>query len=122
MKKRSITIDEWVKALRSGEYKQGEETLYEDGKYCCLGVACVLAGYEKKDIADYSFPNEVDGVRTTCEDSKRLFGMKLNYSLETLSEINDGSSLGHGEISYRKHSFKEIADVLTSMMRPKQGG
>ncbi len=33
---------EWVKALRSGEYVQGEGKLYSDydGTYCCLGVLC----------------------------------------------------------------------------------
>lgn len=38
----------WIKALRSGKYKQGVESLavVEDGKvkgYCCLGVLCELA-------------------------------------------------------------------------------
>lgn len=33
----------WVEALRSGEYKQGKRYLANDGKYCCLGVACELA-------------------------------------------------------------------------------
>lgn len=32
----------WVKALRSGTYKQGRQALKEDGKYCCLGVLCDL--------------------------------------------------------------------------------
>lgn len=28
----------WLKALRSGEYKQGRVNLYWNGRYCCLGV------------------------------------------------------------------------------------
>lgn len=41
--------DKWLAALRSGEYKQGQESLHvkgEDGepdKFCCLGVLCDLA-------------------------------------------------------------------------------
>lgn len=37
---------EWLKALRSGKYKQGRGWLRdaEDG-FCCLGVMCELAGY-----------------------------------------------------------------------------
>jgi hypothetical protein len=34
----------WLKALRSGDYKQATKTLYDpttDG-YCCLGLACKL--------------------------------------------------------------------------------
>jgi hypothetical protein len=33
----------WVKALRSGRYKQGRNMLRtDDGKFCCLGVLCDL--------------------------------------------------------------------------------
>jgi hypothetical protein len=37
--------DKWVKALRSGEFKQGREFLAnaETNEYCCLGVLCELA-------------------------------------------------------------------------------
>jgi hypothetical protein len=35
----------WVKALRSGKYKQGQAALNPtEGHYCCLGVACVVNG------------------------------------------------------------------------------
>lgn len=52
----------WLKALRSGKYKQGRWHLvrkkgdYLDGKvlredrHCCLGVACRVAGYSDEDI------------------------------------------------------------------------
>lgn len=41
-------IREWIKALRSGNYKQAKSTLGrhpENGQpsYCCLGVACEVA-------------------------------------------------------------------------------
>ena len=34
----------WVKALRSGEYKQTTGQLRKDDGHCCLGVACDLYG------------------------------------------------------------------------------
>lgn len=35
----------WVDALRSGQYVQGHGALRpEEGLYCCLGVACEVAG------------------------------------------------------------------------------
>lgn len=41
----------WVAALRSGEYKQGQSLLLNgDNEYCCLGVACKVAGYTDKTI------------------------------------------------------------------------
>lgn len=33
----------WVDALRSGDFVQGKGSLAQDGKYCCLGVACEVA-------------------------------------------------------------------------------
>lgn len=38
----------WVKALRSGKYKQCTSELYdsEAREYCCLGVLCVVAKLE----------------------------------------------------------------------------
>ena len=40
--------DEWVTALRSGDYKQGEGMLRQvlddnTEAYCCLGVLCEIA-------------------------------------------------------------------------------
>lgn len=33
----------WVKALRSGKYKQGHNFLQCESGHCCLGVACEVA-------------------------------------------------------------------------------
>lgn len=32
----------WVKALRSGDYQQGEGVLRSGDRFCCLGVLCDL--------------------------------------------------------------------------------
>lgn len=32
----------WVKALRSGKYRQTKSALHTDAGYCCLGVLCDL--------------------------------------------------------------------------------
>jgi hypothetical protein len=47
-KKQEAVVSRWLKALRSGQYKQGKEWLHhknEKGqdRYCCLGVLCDLA-------------------------------------------------------------------------------
>lgn len=39
-------FDLFLKDLRSGVYKQGRSTLEFDGKFCCLGVACVRPAAE----------------------------------------------------------------------------
>lgn len=40
--KRKEFFELWIKALESGEYKQGRDYLLRNEKYCCLGVACDL--------------------------------------------------------------------------------
>lgn len=35
--------EQWVAALRSGDYPQGTGHLNYDGEFCCLGVLCELA-------------------------------------------------------------------------------
>lgn len=35
---------EWVKALRSGKYKQGKHYLKYNNEYCCLGVLADISG------------------------------------------------------------------------------
>lgn len=42
-------IRKWVTALRSGEYEQGTGSLNENGKKCCLGVACEVMLTEQPD-------------------------------------------------------------------------
>ncbi len=39
----------WVKALRSGEYKQTKGFLKDDEGYCCLGVLCDV--YDKQEVS-----------------------------------------------------------------------
>lgn len=43
---KNVTKEEWVVALRSGEYKQGPGALHRGDKFCCLGVLCDLSGGE----------------------------------------------------------------------------
>lgn len=38
--------EKWVKALRSGQYEQGQHYLKSGDKFCCLGVLCDLAAKE----------------------------------------------------------------------------
>ena len=38
----------WIRALRSGKYKQGIMTLKKGNKFCCLGVLCDLYGKKMK--------------------------------------------------------------------------
>jgi len=63
-------MKQWVKALRSGKYKQGTGTLKQydskgNAQHCCLGVLCELYNQEmrknkKKTIPEKIFDNDSD--------------------------------------------------------------
>ena len=48
----------WVKALRSGGFKQTTDTLYKEREdaYCCLGVLCRMAGASVNEISGVTMP------------------------------------------------------------------
>ncbi len=50
----------WLKALESGEYEQCTHDLHDGKGFCCLGVACVVAGMSADEIHDYQ--NKVEAV------------------------------------------------------------
>ena len=41
--------EDWVKALRSGAYRQGLGSLNQGSSYCCLGVLVVVAGLDMEE-------------------------------------------------------------------------
>lgn len=52
--------EQWISALRSGEYVQTEEVLHDRNGFCCLGVLCDIylkeVGKEwEENYNDYSF-------------------------------------------------------------------
>lgn len=87
--------DEWVKALRSGEYKQVKNTLYDAklDSYCCLGVACKIAIGKLRELANgdqfinpsiEELPSEITGVTRLAEHLATL-----NDSGKSFNEIAD---------------------------------
>jgi hypothetical protein len=85
--------EDWVKALRSGEYKQGEDLLYrsETDSYCCLGVLCKVAG---KDLYAENIPPQGYGYG--------WLDTILPTGVGIFTEMND----------IQGKSFNEIADYI----------
>lgn len=102
----------WTDALRSGRFKQGMMKLCMKGlddeyHYCCLGVACEVAGefgislVKNEHNADYMSYN---GALTTLPTHVR---MSLGLSVSDLSELIRKNDLGA--------SFAKIADYIDSL-------
>ena len=89
----------WVKALRSGEYKQGNGQLCRNDRFCCLGVLYDIAhdGYWHKGTDGQSWlTDERSGEFLYGED----FGLSDDMQ-ENLSDMND-----------EYQSFAQIADYI----------
>jgi hypothetical protein len=104
----------WVDELRSGKYKQGQGYLFNDGCYCCLGVACELyqqkvGDLEIREILDRRLYDGEEGILP--EKVSKWLGlstMEGDYFDEfrgttTLHERNDDGD-----------TFEEIADLIES--------
>lgn len=100
---RQETKDKWLNALRSGEYKQGKNALFEreDETYCCLGVLGNCAFNLSRDMMDGSATLHHDF--STVPGYMRPILAGTNQSLQGLCiEMNDTQRM----------SFAQIADVL----------
>lgn len=93
--------EEWVKALRSGEYSQCKNYLKAGDYYCCLGVLCELQGFNGL-VNKVLTGVEADsvGLAGNSGELPRLVKYKENYYW-TLAQLNDAGM-----------SFEEIADVI----------
>ena len=126
-------IRKWVKALRSGRYRQTREVLKStDGNkhaaYCCLGVACKLA-YDEG--LDFNLVDTFDNCNDLPDPVQKWFGftnsnpnLKVNKSNnKVMSKINKAKAKGFcrsrggriGAIDLNDEAnlnFKEIADCI----------
>lgn len=113
-------MEVWIEDLRTNPYLQGEDYLYSNGRYCCLGRLCVVTGeFSSKDLEDLYFPLEAENAedyipQTLLEDSLDSVSMllcKMNDGFGN-KNIADKNIAKKFEIECRKYSFPEIANFL----------
>lgn len=119
----------WVKALRSGKYKQGEGCLKQTDipknktYHCCLGVLCELYNEQmtqskKKKLNDdidkyglYSFEEDIEVLPDNVRQWAGLIGKTGSFNNDV--KTDDGvyyASLA--EMNDLGCSFKEIANTI----------
>ncbi len=106
-----IVAKEWIKQLRSGNYKQGKRRLRDkDDNCCCLGILCDIAPMVKWELSGKVYDartknNYSDAVLPLnvqrWADMKTSNGTLQNQKRVALSEYNDNGL-----------TFDEIADVI----------
>lgn len=101
----------WIEALRSGNYKQGQNKLRDtrDNTFCCLGVLCDL--YTKENNAMWQ-------INSGCNTRYMLFNEDagLPEPIQKWSGINSGlGSYGDRSLASDNDNYKpfnEIADII----------
>ena len=112
-------VERWVKALRSGEYKQGAGALRSGDQFCCLGVACDLfdsSGWRPSanHFLDSYLMNGIVRVGALPEEVMHWLGLSdssgylvtrgggyIQGQWVSLADANDGGA-----------TFEEIADLI----------
>jgi hypothetical protein len=104
---------EWLKALRSGEYTQGRNVLKSNNTFCCLGVLCDLhakhtnAEWKSVDRAIYGFnAYSYEGAELTLPPEVMQWAGLPSNNVEV-----DGNTLTFRN-DHKKMTFSEIADVI----------
>jgi hypothetical protein len=102
-----VFTEKWLAALESGGYAQGKAFLYDGNRenYCCLGVACIVAGASQEELHGVELPDSLYNI------PQLLPHELVNGPLvDELSRLNDGryKSAAYPE-GRPRHTFPEIA-------------
>jgi hypothetical protein len=125
---------QWVAALRSGEYEQGQEYLHIGDSYCCLGVLCdlaVKAGVISEtpdagaDIDENRYAAYDDAETTLPESASRWAGLTEpdgSWIEDPIMAIPDPTSPGNrrphsvSSLNDSGLSFAKIADLIEEQL------
>ena len=109
----------WVKALRSGKFKQGQGTLKQFNKqgqiqHCCLGVLCELYNETMKKNKKKTIPETVcDNDRDFSYGYSRFGGKKEGLPKEVKDWAGMRNGLGRFEITKTDEDGIEDYEVET---------
>lgn len=115
---------QWIKALRSGDYKQGKEQLRNDeNQFCCLGVLCNLHAKANPQFAkEQILPSQYDGETGVLPLSVIKWAqvdfpnpvVRYKGHEVSLAELNDGAYMG---CQFEKpKTFKQIANIIEKFL------
>jgi hypothetical protein len=88
-----------IEALRSGDYKQCQEFLHKDDKFCCLGILCDIQGARWDHSSGEAYCRTLEGDAAFPPQTYRA-GI-TNWEIQYLAKMNDNGK-----------SFSEIADWI----------
>jgi hypothetical protein len=99
-------MKKWIKALRSGKFKQGMGTLKQynskgEAQYCCLGVLCELYNQDMKKNKKKTLPEKVyDNDCAFSHGYCRLGGKMDDLPKEVMKWAGMDNSMGRFYANY----------------------
>lgn len=114
MELKHITREEWVAALRSGKYQRAEGSLKKTNRngedcFCCLGVACDLAGVGWELISPSSRCTSTFAVRANEGKPYPLLGLFVDLGLKDTDACELAAHNDRGD------SFLAIANEIEAL-------
>lgn len=114
--------DQWVAALRSGDYKQGRGALHDtvSDEYCCLGVLCdlaVKAGVTTRTVESHLGLDQK--LRSWFDEQSSVLPrrVKLWAGLIGVPDVfTGGEKRGLASINDRGAPFGYIADLIEEQL------
>lgn len=108
MKLRPEIKERWLKALRSGNYIQGQGCLRKNedpNKFCCLGVLADIMELETEDnAARYSYLFPLNG-----DQRRNAYMIPVPYMEKLMEETNEPVRLPHGDITDVQELINHLA-------------
>lgn len=117
--------ERWVKALRSGEYKQGYNQLYNsiENSYCCLGVLCSLYKEDHPKALGFIVGDNrlEDGFTPLLEEDFKTDMLPLSVQVwaeldsinpRIITDISNVNNISLADLNDEGINFDEIANVI----------
>lgn len=102
-----FTKEQWIPALRSGQYEQGVGKLHDkDNRFCCLGVACdLLKDKLSLEVREGTCSYKYDYSEVYLPEAVENYIGLIDTSQDELANLNDTGN-----------TFNQIADALEDMI------
>lgn len=103
--------EEWLEALRSGDYPQTQDHLHDGEGYCCLGVLCDL------HRNGFRWKKQVGGHYLFGDDYHHSTGLVIEPLSRQITKEGRGSEFDAAQdalvtLNDQGFTFEEIADIV----------
>ena len=98
---------QWLTALRSGDYQQGQGYLRQGDQYCCLGVLCDLYG---KAVG----PEWEAGLGSGWAGIQAMHGQEntLSFKVQEWAGIDSPNPIDLAAMNDNGSTFEELANII----------